>query len=71
MKNQKADYLAARLGIVSNTNNAPYGWEIPEDETTPETRASKDTFSTFGLISVAAFLIWLTLNVVIHTRNLA
>jgi hypothetical protein len=71
MKNQKTDYLAARLGIVSNTNNVPYGWEIPEDETTPETRASTDVFSKLGLISVVTFLIWLTLNVVSHTRNLA
>jgi hypothetical protein len=71
MKNQKTDYLAARLGIVSNTNNLPYGWEIPENETTPETRASTDTFSRFGLISIVAFLIWLTLNVASHTRNLA
>lgn len=50
--NQKPDYLAARLGIVSNTNKVPYGWEIPEDETTLETRASSDTISRFGLISV-------------------
>jgi hypothetical protein len=71
MKNQKTDYLAARLGIVSSTNKVPYGWEIPEDETTPETRVSTDTFSRFGLISVVTFLIWLTLNVVSHTRNLA
>jgi hypothetical protein len=71
MKNQKTDYLAARLGIVSNTNKVPYGWEIPEDETIPETRVSTDTFSRFGLISIVAFLIWLTLNVVNHTRNLA
>jgi hypothetical protein len=71
MKNQKTDYLAARLGIVSNTNNLPYGWEIPEDETIPESRVSTDTFSRFGLISIVAFLIWLTLNVVTHTRNLA
>jgi hypothetical protein len=71
MKNQKTDYLAARLGIVSNRNNVPYGWEIPEEETAPETRASTDVFSKFGLISVVAFLIWLTLNVVSHTRNLA
>jgi hypothetical protein len=71
MKNQRTDYLAARLGIVSNTNNVPYGWEIPEDETTPETRASTDIFSRFGLISVVAFLIWLTLKIVSQTHNLA
>jgi hypothetical protein len=71
MKNQKTDYLAARLGIVSNTNKVPYGWEIPEDETTPETRAANDTFSRFGLISVVAFLIWLTLKIVSQTHNLA
>jgi hypothetical protein len=64
MKNQKTDYLAARLGIVGNTNKVPYGWEIPEDETTPETRALTDTFSRFGLISVVALAALVVLNVV-------
>jgi hypothetical protein len=71
MKNQKTDYLAARLWIISNTNKVPYGWEIPEEEITPEPRVSTDTFSRFGLISIVTFLIWLTLNVVSHTHNLA
>jgi hypothetical protein len=64
MKNQKTDYLAARLGIVSSTNKVPYGWEIPEDETTPETRVSTDTFSRFGFISVVALVGSVVLNVV-------
>jgi hypothetical protein len=69
MNNEQSAYLNARLGIVSNTNKVPYGWEIPEDETTPETRASTDTFSRLKLVSVLALttvlgfgLIQITLN---------
>jgi nitrate reductase NapE component len=70
MKNQKTDYLAARLGIVSNTNKVPYGWEIPEDETTSETRASTDTFSRFGLISIVVLAMVLGFGFIHNTLNL-
>jgi hypothetical protein len=64
MKNQKADYLAARLGIVSNTNNVPYGWEIPEDETTSEPRASTNLRSSLGLLTVALLAVFSVLKVI-------
>jgi hypothetical protein len=70
MKNQKTDYLAARLGIVSNTSTVPYGWEISEEELETETRATTHSFSSFGLVSVSLLVTVLGFGFLNHVLSL-
>jgi hypothetical protein len=69
MNDEQSTYLNARLGIVGSTRHVPYGWEIPEEEITFETRASTNKFSRLGLVSVVAFLIWLVLKLGSHAHH--
>jgi hypothetical protein len=60
MRNTPPDYLASRLGIVTNNqHNVPYGWELPEDDQHLEQPKPERAFFKVALVSVSVFAAWL------------
>jgi hypothetical protein len=61
MHNPPPDYLASRLGIVSNKRNVPYGWELPEKENDQllEPARTEPAVLKFVFFSVTALIVWL------------
>jgi hypothetical protein len=70
MRNTPPDYLASRLGIVTNNQrNVPYGWELPEDDQHLEQPRPERSFFKVALISIGALLTCLMFNAFGHVST--